>query len=368
MRKTLGRSALVVVALIAASCGSDDDDASSDTTGDDATEETTAESTAAPETTDMGDDTAEGSVPEDDMAEVEVATIVSAYQPAGLTSCMRLTDDLGIFADHGIEMQWEQASPNMSVDAARVQQGELNIGITGTTNIVQAIGSGVPITMVSAIAEDYNIDGRTGLAVVAGPNTGIETWADLEGKTVAVSSLAPAFETTLAETMEIEGADYDQVTLVAITFPDQIQAVLDGRADAIYSIQPFTSGLIAQGGVFLGNPEEIAFDADNVTSTAMYMSQEYVEENEDVVTRFTEAYAEGSAYCNENPDEVRATTDEYTEVPTEVINATPVEPFSAALSAEEIDRWIELLVKHEIGEVPDGFSAEEVIWSGAQQK
>lgn len=360
MRKMLGFSALAVVALVAASCGSDDDSASG-TAGDDAAGE------ASDASTDTDDEMSADDAPGGE-GSGELTPFVFSYQPAGMTTCLRVTDDRGVFEEHGIDVEWVPATAGPSNATAQLLNGQIQGATTGTSNIVTAVGADVDVVVATGLAEDYDVDGQTGMAVVAGPDSEIETLADLEGKTVAVQAVASAFEVLLAEAMEMEGADFDEVNLVAINFADQAQAVLDGRADAIFSIQPFVSQLIAQGGVYIANPQAIAFGTENTTSAVVYMARDFVEENDELVGRFAAAVVEGNEYCNANPDEVRAAISEYLELPPEAAAAFPLDVFSAGVSDAELERWGELLVEHEVGDIDEAPSAEDVAWSGAPEK
>lgn len=298
----------------------------------------------------------------------QLATVVFAFQPAGVTACVKVTDERGVFAEHGIAMEFAPPPAGPSGATAQVLTGQITAAPHGVSNIVSAIGAGVPIVVTSGMAEDFDVDGQTDLALVVGPDSGIGSFEDLHGKKIAVSSLSGAFEVLLREAMEIEGGDYSQIELVPVPFADQVAAMTSGRVDAVFTLQPFVAQLIAEGGVSLGDPQAIAFGKSDVTSSAIFMAREFVDANPEVVESFTDALAEGSEWCNSHPDEMKQAIARLTNVPQELIDRTPMPVYAVGVDADETETWGELLVKHGVGDLTEAPPADQVLWSGAPQK
>ena len=61
------------------------------------------------------------------------------------------------------------------------------------------MGNNLPVVITNAQDEDYDKDGQTAFATVVGKDSGITSFKQLEGKSVAVNSLQGNWEVSLKE-------------------------------------------------------------------------------------------------------------------------------------------------------------------------
>ena len=87
-------------------------------------------------------------------------------------------------------------------------------------------------------------EGNDVAGVVTRADSGIETWADLEGKTTAVNALKTLGDLTIMHLAEEDGADPQALNFSEIGFPDMPAQLERGNTDAVWIPEPFLSQLL----------------------------------------------------------------------------------------------------------------------------
>ncbi|WP_196218080.1 ABC transporter substrate-binding protein [Streptomyces blattellae] len=293
------------------------------------------------------------------------STVTIAFQPASATSCLKVTDERGIFAKHGITMKFAAAATG-SGSIPQILNGQITMGVGSPTAVLSAVSSDLPVVITSGVDQDFDRDGVTAVAAIVGKGSDIKSFKDLEGKTVAVNSLQGNWDVTLKEAVAKSGGDPDKVKLVAVPFADQAAALKSGRADAVYTLNPFAAQLLDEGHVSIGDPQAVAFDQPDAATSVAFMSKQFVDDNPDVVQNFNAALEEGNEWCNSHPDDMRKAIARITEVPQAVVDATPLPAYATGIEPSEMDDLGELLVKY--GVLKESPSSDEVTWSGVPAK
>jgi NitT/TauT family transport system substrate-binding protein len=325
---------LVVAVLAIAACGGSDGD-SSDTA--------TATSGGAAQKTD---------------------TITAAINPASSTVAFKVADERGIFKKHGITIKYGTAAPTGAAQIAQILNGAIDVGAGAYTAGISAVAKGLPVVITNALDRDYDQGGSTAYATIVPKDSKITSFKQLEGRTVAVNSLQGNWDVSLREAIANDGGDPSKVKLVAVPFPSQVTAMKSGRVDAISTLQPFASVLLAQGFKSLGDAQAIGFGGkkDSVVDV-MFMSKKYTAEHPEVVENFVAAMDEANEWCNTHPDELKKAIASFTKAPIETVNKSPLPQYTTKLGATQTDDWSKLLVKY--GILDKAPPADQVQWSGA---
>ena len=294
------------------------------------------------------------------------ATITLAFTPSSPGVCFKVSDERGLFKKQGITIKYGTAAPTGAAQIAQILNGQITAGQGAYTGVIAAVGNNLPVVITNAQDEDYDKDGQTAFATVVGKDSGITSFKQLEGKSVAVNSLQGNWEVSLKEAVAQDGADPSKVKLVAVPFADQVTALKSGRVDAISTLQPFIAQLTAQGFKSIGDPQAIGFGGkkDSVVNVT-FMAKKYVEANPDVVKGFVAALTEGNEWCNAHPDEMKKAIARITKAPQEVVNATPIPVYNSNLGPTTTDDWSKLMVKY--GILKKAPATDQVQWSGAPQ-
>jgi NitT/TauT family transport system substrate-binding protein len=294
----------------------------------------------------------------------KVTTIALAVTPSSGAACVKLSDQRGLFAKNGVKLTYPTAAPTGAAQIAQILNGQITAGMGAYTGAIAAVSNNLPVQIAMAEDSDYSEGGQTGFATLVGKNSGITSFKQLEGKSVAVNSLQGNWEVSLKEAVAQDGGDPGKVKLVAIPFADQITALKSKRVDAISTLQPFIAQLTAQGYKSIGDPQAIGFGGktDSVVDV-MFVGKKWAAANDGALKGFVAAMQEGNAWCNSHPDEVRKGIVALTKAPASVVAATPLPRYTEKLGPTTTDDWSKLMVKY--GILKKAPAATDVQWSGA---
>jgi ABC-type nitrate/sulfonate/bicarbonate transport system substrate-binding protein len=272
-RTTTGWGALAVLAVLCfvlAACGGDDDD--------DAQAPAGGDSTAA------------------EQAESEQATVRITTPRTVATSIYWALEPFA--NEKNLEIVYEAGQTFADMQRA-IAQGDADAGPLGYTN--PAIMADAGIENVKIVAGGWSGSQN----VIAGTDSGINDWADLEGSKVGIvpGSYAAIMFTVAAEE---QGVNLDEVELVNVTPVGTtiITALERKQIDAVAIWAPIMQEAVESGVGYA--PENIDMLANEGLGGApdglLGASTDFIA-NEDVFRRFIEAYVETVEHYQENPDE-----------------------------------------------------------------
>lgn len=253
--------------------------------------ETTAPNTESPA---IGTET-----PAADTPTYEPATVRVAYMPnLGSASSLFTAIHQGYFEEVGLTVEPAQFSGGPA-EIAAMASGDIDIS---------QIGHGAHSLCIQGEANVFAFDQLSQAdAVVANKAKGIETAADLKGKTVAVSS-GTSSEIILQFVLEEAGLTMDDIETIEMNVEGMTTALLSGQIDAAATWSPNTV-TIEQA---LGDDYLVLGTNNDYTDQAAFPSSfictpEYAEENHDILVRFSQAILKAEAYRAANIDEVAKT-------------------------------------------------------------
>ena len=306
MRRSL-MSLLLVTPLLLTACGGGSDEAASGGGGGDAAGEVT---------------------------ELTIGTIANAD-----VAPIYLGDQQGFFADRGLELTFVQAQGGAAIVPAIVS-GEEQFGTTNMTSLLQANARGLDLKLVAAGSGSSGKPGEDFAAVVVAADSPIKEPKDLAGKTVAINTINNISDTVTREAVRQDGGDAASVEFVELALPDMAAAVEGGDVDAAFLIEPFLSAGTGQGLRPVAWP--YAVTAPNLSVAGWFTSQEYIDENPDVVKRFQEAIQESAQYARDNPDAVRAIIPTYSKISAEAIADATLPQYQTEINRESVQKLLDL--------------------------
>src|SRR5215469_8126562 len=152
----------------------------------------------------------------------------------------------GIFRKYGLDVLVD-AQRSGSAVAAGVAGSAYQFGKSSLMALIAAHSHNVPI-MIIAPAGMYDVSKPiTGLLVKT--DSTIKSGADLNGKTIAVSSLGDLYTVGTYAWLEKTGGDWTSVKLVELPISAIFDAVVGGRVDAGGTIVPDSEAAHATGRV-----------------------------------------------------------------------------------------------------------------------
>ena len=276
MKKLISLALAGVMALSLAACGS--------------TPSSTPASTPASGST-------SASTPASEPAEeFETVDLRVAYMPnMGSNSLLATALNMGYFEQMGL-----------NVTLTEFQGGPQEIAAMASGDIdISQIGHGAHALCIEGQAKIFHLD-CTSLAdaVVANTDKGINSIADLKGKTIAVSSGTSA-EIILNLALASAGLTQDDVTLVEMDANGMVSAMVSGGVDACATWSPSTmtiANALGDKALTLATNNDYV---DQVTFPSSFITTEkFANENHDVLVRFSRALLMAQDYRADNIEEV----------------------------------------------------------------
>ena len=228
--------------------------------------------------------------------EFETVDLRVAYMPnMGSNSLLATALNMGYFEQMGL-----------NVTLTEFQGGPQEIAAMASGDIdISQIGHGAHALCIEGQAKIFHLD-CTSLAdaVVANTEKGINSIADLKGKTIAVSSGTSA-EIILNLALSSAGLTQDDVTLVEMDANGMVSAMVSGGVDACATWSPSTltiANALGDKALTLATNNDYV---DQVTFPSSFITtEEFANANHDVLVRFSRALLKAQDYRAANIEEV----------------------------------------------------------------
>jgi NitT/TauT family transport system substrate-binding protein len=267
------------------------------------------------------------------------------------SAAMQYGIDEGIFEKHGLNVELQTGQGGAAMLPA-VSTGTMNFAVGNPLSVMTAVNKGLDMKIVSgysnskAESEDIN-------AVVTKADSGIEDFADLEGKTTAVNTLKTQGDLTIMESAAIDGGDPSALKFSEMPFPDMEAQLERGNVDAIWIPEPFQSRALANENYKLvGYPNQKALPG--LPTMVTFTSGSYAEENPEIVADFKAAVTETLAAAEADPEGVRAVLPKFMGMDEAVAKDLKMETFDGEVPTQVLSDMGELMVKYEyVDSAPD---------------
>ncbi|MCZ2822715.1 ABC transporter substrate-binding protein [Modestobacter sp. VKM Ac-2977] len=290
-----------------------------------------------------------------DLREVSVGML-----PIMPTAALYAGIEQGFFEDRGLQVVVETGQGGAALLPA-VLSGDLEFATSNPVSLLQARGRGLDVEVVAHWTSALSSGDADVNAVVAAPDSGIDSAADLEGKQVAVNTLNGMGGLTIREAVRQDGGDPDAVSFLELGFPDMPAALAAGNVDAVWVPEPFLSSLQAEGNTVVTHPslESVAGHPTQL----FFTSGQLAESDPELVADMTAALEETLAYAEENPDAVKAQIPQVLpQLPAEVAQSVRLEEFGTDLRRAQLEELGRLMEEDGLIEEPadlDGLLPEE---------
>jgi len=207
---------------------------------------------------------------------------------------LTLADKAGIFKKNGLNVDIRMI-PQKDRHLA-LASGAIQCVATTVETYVAWNANGVPVTQIFWLDKSYGADG---LAV----RNDVQTFADLKGKTIAVSAPGTTPYFNLAWMLSKNGLSMKDVKLVSLEPQPAAQSFVLGRNDAAFSYEPYLSMIRdkPEAGKILATTIEYPMVMDTVgcdpkwlaanRNAAKMLAQSYFDAVEMIKTRQDESYA-----------------------------------------------------------------------------
>ena len=223
--------------------------------------------------------------------------------------------------------------------------GSVEFAISNIVSIVLAANQGLDLKVIAANS-DTGPEAPDTSAVIVKTSSPIKSVADLVGKRLAVNARDGLNWLYAKAWIEQAGADPDKVTYVEVPFPQMNDAVVNGQVDAAYNVDPFVGRGKASGQIReIGRP--FSDVQANLPKSQVVTTGRFIKSQPDVVDRFARAYKRGVEWMNAHrgQKEWADMVAIITKLKPEIIMKTPQPALPTALSVDDANRTVALMVK-----------------------
>lgn len=274
----------------------------------------------------------------------ELQTLSVGVMPVAVSAAFEYGSAQGIFEQHGLEVNIQSGQGGAAALPA-VSAGSLDLAIGNPLSIMIAADQGLDMRITSGYAAPpLENDMTNGIVVQA--DSGIETWKDLEGKTVAVNAIQTQGDLVVKGAVANDGGDPDQVKFTELGFPDMEAQLEIGNVDAIWQPEPFlTSNLNNPERANLGSANAAVID--QLPPLVTFTSAEYAETNSEMLDTFERALAEVLEAASEDPAGFRQEVAEYLDMPMEVAEAMTIDDLGTEIAPNALPELADLAFEYE---------------------
>lgn len=212
-----------------------------------------------------------------------------------------------LFADplkkEGIDVEWVEVQGTHAPSIAAVLGGSADLTFGGALSVALASAANGQDIRIAGTFEPNILNG----GIIVHGDTGINSVADLKGKTVAVNR-GGFGELTLVTALEKAGLNRDDVNFVYLSLDDGATAFASNQVDAYTALSYRTQSLLAD---FPGS--KLIFDVDKdltaderaITgnSNAFITSKEFADAHGPELIKVLQAYKTVTDWVDANPDE-----------------------------------------------------------------
>lgn len=216
-----------------------------------------------------------------------------AWQTGDVQTILQYADGAGLFREAGLDYSLHAFPAGPAILPALAAK-EVDIGWFGEFPTITGYANGIPLA-VFLIDQSFSEHVR----LVASPESGIKTLADLKGKKIGVTFGSTSHHHILVALAQ-GGLKAEDVTLVNLT-PAQIPAAYTAKQiDAAFTWEPNIAKLEEQGGVRIATTASL----NNSTYGVWAGRTEYLAGNKDEVQKFLAVWDKAVDRLGTAPDEV----------------------------------------------------------------
>lgn len=253
-----------------------------------------------------------------------------------------IAKDKGFFEEEGIDVEIVDVVAGGATATQMVASGDVQAGLLSTMALINAKSSGLSVIGVADIQSAFNESPLEEFFVKK--DSGINSVADLKGKTIAINLVKSSFHYTWVLALKNAGLNETDVNFVNIPFSEQESALMSGRVDAIGLMQPYTKSA--------RNNEELktlynAVDCFGERQFCeIFMNENWANNNVEKATKFVSAIVKACKWVEENQLEAKQIISKYSGVSVENIDDYKFQE-NAKCVEEDCQYWIDFMIEYE---------------------
>jgi NitT/TauT family transport system substrate-binding protein len=267
-----------------------------------------------------------------------MTTIRVAHNSNAAVLPVRVAAEQGYFADEGLDVKFTLVE-NIGTLPPTLGKS-FDVVLTPPTSLIAASAQG--IDMVGAAGATVDVPDNPTSGIVALKSSGIESFADLEGKTLGVLTETGTLHTATLFALKKAGVPADSIDIVQVDGPAQADQLKAGRVDAVETLAPFRGGLLASGDtVDIGDP--YLEMAPEIGALMWGTSSSWADEHAEALKGFRAAISKAIDYIGAHDKEARTVLHDYTGLPEDVVAKTVLPTYVSDLRPQDLKIWLEAM-------------------------
>lgn len=249
--------------------------------------------------------------------------------------------DGGFFQRAGLNATVEVLASGAAITSA-VAAKAVDIGISNALPLLSAIEHGVPFRYICA-GGLVNYD-EFGMCTSA--DSAVKTWKDLEGKTVASSSLNDVAVIAVRTLVDQQGGDSSKIKFVEMPFSQMAGAIRRGAVDAGPIAEPALTAAKKSGGIRVLDPPIFSAYGPKFMIGGWFALDDWITANRDTARKFVGAIYEAARWANTHVDESSAILSKYSKIDVATVRAMNRSPLGTTLTPDMLQTVLDLSYKY----------------------
>lgn len=288
----------------------------------------------------------------------ELTNVQYGLFPSSTVAALEVAIEEGIFEEEGIDLELVVGAGSSAAQLPALSSGDLDFMLASPVTPISAAARGLDVKVVSGVTQNDPDVVEESTVVVVGKDSDIERPADLAGKTVSVNALGSVGEIGIREAVRLDGGDPSTIEFVQLSFPEVAAQVDSAQIDAGMTGSPFIQQVVGAGGQVVSDfIHETGLGGNELVTIA---GGELIDEDPELVERFTTAMDEALSYMDEHNDEIRAKMPEALGTDPEAAEKAELSIYSSEIQDGTLQLFADLMSEYEVVETE--VDADEFIW------
>ncbi len=217
-------------------------------------------------------------------------TVKIGYLPSDHDAALFVANAQGKFSEKNIKTELVQFNNGGDLMTA-MASGEIQVGYVGISPVLSSVEKGVPVKIISSAQTE-------GSGIVVTKDSGINSAADLKGKSIATPGEASIQHVLLSYYLKQNGLSTNDLNISAMKVPSMNDALKTKQIDGIITFQPYVSiAANSSDNVVLENSSGIL---PNHPCCVVVASDDFIKNHEDSAKEIIKIHENATNFINEN--------------------------------------------------------------------
>lgn len=260
----------------------------------------------------------------------------------------------GFFKRAGIDADIQGITSGGAIVAA-VASNAIDVGFANLVSVVAAFARNLPVTIVAPGSVD--VETMPTNALIVTPGSTIRTGADLNGKTMATSTLRNIVQFAAQLWVDKHGGDSSTIRFVEMPFSAMTDALVAGRIDAAIVAEPFMTDVKRRTRVIAYPMSAIG---PRVQLGGWVANATWARANPAVVAAFNDAIVKANEWANAHHDLSAQILAKHGRLGADVLAKMNRATYATRLVAAELQPAIDVAARY--GAIPQSIPVEKMLF------